>query len=59
MIFFKMVKNSESGEVEELIMDHTHHFKTENGACICFYASYKSFPKPSSKNNYVSGKRQR
>lgn len=43
--FFQNGKKTESGEVEELTMENTHYFKTENAACICFYARYKSFSK--------------
>lgn len=43
--FFQNGKKTESGEVEELTMENTHYFKTENAACICFYARYKSYSK--------------
>ena len=44
--FFQEGKETESGTVEELIMENVHSFKTESSALICFYARYKSFPKP-------------
>ncbi|AFM41429.1 hypothetical protein Desaci_2483 [Desulfosporosinus acidiphilus SJ4] len=44
--FFQNGKKTESGAVEELIMENIHYFKTERAACVCFYARYKSFPKP-------------
>lgn len=44
--FFQKGKETESGSVEELIMKNVHLFKKSSAACICFYASYKSFPKP-------------
>ncbi|KLU63795.1 hypothetical protein DEAC_c42870 [Desulfosporosinus acididurans] len=44
--FFKNGKETESGTVEELTMENVRYFKTESAACVCFYARYKSFPKP-------------
>lgn len=44
--FFHKGKETESGAVEELIMENVHSFKKESAACICFYAWYKSFPVP-------------
>lgn len=44
--FFSNGKKTESGQVEEIIMENIHCFQSENSACICFYSRYKSFPNP-------------
>ena len=44
--FFQNGKKTESGKVEEITIENVNYFKTENAACICYYAGYKSFPKP-------------
>lgn len=44
--FFQNGKNTESGTVEEIIKEKVNYFITDKAACICFYARYKSFPKP-------------
>jgi ketosteroid isomerase-like protein len=44
--FFRHGKDTESGGVEELLMENIVSFKSGNSACVCIYASYKSFPKP-------------
>ncbi|HEY1407136.1 MAG TPA: nuclear transport factor 2 family protein [Spirochaetota bacterium] len=44
--FFTHGKKTESGKVEEITIENVHHFRTENAACVCFLARYKSFPTP-------------
>lgn len=44
--FFEHGKETESGEVEELIIENFHVFSKEDAACLCFIARYKSFPNP-------------
>lgn len=44
--FFQNGKDTESGAVEEIIKENLNYYITENAACICFYAKYKSFPEP-------------
>ena len=44
--FFKNGKKTESGKVEEILIDHMNYFKTADSACICFLVRYKSFPRP-------------
>jgi ketosteroid isomerase-like protein len=44
--FFRHGKNTESGQVEELLMENINCFQSDNSACVCFYGRYKSFPKP-------------
>lgn len=58
--FFLKGKKTESGEVEEILMENIVCFETDNSACVCFYSRYKSFPKPAirstlylEKNNKV------
>lgn len=38
-------KNTESGKIEDVKMENIICFESENTACVCFYARYKSFPK--------------
>ncbi len=44
--FFRNGKQTESGAVEELIIEQFNVFSTQDAACLCFIARYKSFPKP-------------
>lgn len=44
--FFTNGKETESGEVEELIVEDFNVFSKNDTACLCFIARYKSFPKP-------------
>jgi ketosteroid isomerase-like protein len=44
--FFQNGKRTESGTVEEIIMENINYYTTKNAACICYYARYKSYPKP-------------
>lgn len=44
--FFQNGKNTESGTVEEIIKEKVNYYIMESAACVCFYARYKSFPKP-------------
>ena len=39
-------KETESGEVEELIIENFNVFSKNDVACLCFIAKYKSFPRP-------------
>ena len=39
-------KETESGEVEELIIEDFNVFSKGDAACLCFIAKYKSFPTP-------------
>ena len=39
-------KKTESGQVEELIIENFNVFSKGDTACLCFIAKYKSFPKP-------------
>ena len=45
-IFFQHGKETESGHVEEILKENMNYFITENAACICSYARYKSYPTP-------------
>ena len=56
--FFTKGKSTESGDVEELIIENLNIFKTENSGCICFIAKYKSFPDPSMRCTYYIEKIQ-
>ncbi|MBN1499502.1 MAG: hypothetical protein JW982_05080 [Spirochaetes bacterium] len=44
--FFQNGKKTESGTVEEILMEDINFFRAENSACICYLARYKSFPAP-------------
>ncbi|MDE6720220.1 MAG: nuclear transport factor 2 family protein [Treponemataceae bacterium] len=44
--FFENGKKTESGEVEELIIENFNAFQNGDSACLCFFARYKSFPEP-------------
>lgn len=44
--FFDNGKHTESGEVEELIIENFNVFSKEDAACLCFIARYKSCPNP-------------
>ena len=44
--FLTKGKKTESGQVEELLIENFNIFSTENSVCLCFIAKYKSFPKP-------------
>lgn len=44
--FFSNGKKTESGEVEELIIENFNSFSKGDAACLCFIARYKSFPDP-------------
>lgn len=44
--FFINGKKTESGEVEELIIEDFNVFTNNNTACLCFIARYKSYPNP-------------
>lgn len=44
--FFKHGKQTESGEVEELIIENFNVFARDESACFCFIARYKSCPNP-------------
>ena len=44
--FFEHGKQTESGEVEELIIEKFNVFTKDDAACLCFIARYKSCPKP-------------
>ena len=50
--FFKNGKNTESGNVEPLIIENMNIFNKNNAACICFIAKYKSFPDPAIRCTY-------
>ena len=39
-------KNTESGQVEDLIIEDFNAFSKNDVACLCFIAKYKSFPRP-------------
>ena len=39
-------KKTESGQVEELIIENFNVFLKNDVACLCFIAKYKSHPKP-------------
>ena len=39
-------KKTESGQVEELLIEDFNVFSTNDSACLCFIAKYKSFPRP-------------
>ena len=45
-IFLTNGKETESGEVEELIIEDFNVFSKNDAACLCFIAKYKSFPRP-------------
>ena len=44
--FFKNGKQTESGKVENLIIEDFNVFANETSACLCYVAKYESFPKP-------------
>ena len=44
--FFQHGKQTESGNVEELIIENFNVFAREDAACLCFIARYKSCPNP-------------
>lgn len=44
--FFVNGKKTESGQVEELIIEDLNVFSKNDAACLCFIAKYKSFPSP-------------
>lgn len=44
--FFENGKATESGAVEELLIDNLNIISNETSACMCYLARYKSFPKP-------------
>ena len=44
--FFEKGKQTESGAVEELLIDNLNIISNETSACMCYLARYKSFPKP-------------
>ena len=44
--FFTKGKQTESGDVEPLIIEDLYVFNQEESACLCFMAKYKSFPEP-------------
>lgn len=44
--FLNNGKKTESGQVEELIIENFNVFYNDNSACLCFIARYKSFPVP-------------
>lgn len=44
--FFEKGKNTESGAVEELLIENLNIFSNESSACFCYFARYKSFPNP-------------
>ena len=44
--FFENGKATESGVVEELLIENLKIISNENSACLCYFAHYKSFPKP-------------
>ena len=44
--FFNEGKQTESGVVEELLIDNLNILSNETSACLCYLARYKSFPKP-------------
>lgn len=44
--FFVNGKSTEAGEVEPLIIEGLNVFHTENSACLCYLARYKSCPAP-------------
>lgn len=44
--FLTKGKETESGEVEELIIENFNVFSKNDTACLCFIAKYKSFPRP-------------
>ena len=44
--FFEDGKQTESGEVEPLIIENLNIFNKGETACVCFISRYKSFPVP-------------
>ena len=44
--FLKNGKKTESGQVEELIIEDFNVFSRGKTACLCFIAKYKSYPRP-------------
>lgn len=44
--FFEKGKQTESGDVEPLIIENLNIFHKESAACMCFISKYKSFPVP-------------
>lgn len=44
--FFNNGKQTESGEIEELIIENFNVFSKGDTACLCFITRYKSFPNP-------------
>lgn len=53
---FRNGKQTESGNIEKLIIENFHVFATNNSACLCFIAKYKSFPKPSVRTTMYAEK---
>ena len=56
--FFTKGKLTESGGVEELIINDMNIFNAENAGCICFIAKYKSFPEPAMRCTYYVEKKE-
>jgi hypothetical protein len=54
--FFTEGKSTESGGVEELIIENINIFNKENAGCMCFIAKYKSFPEPAIRCTYYMEK---
>jgi hypothetical protein len=50
--FFTKGKSTESGGVEELIIENKNIFETNNAGCLCFIAKYKSFPESAMRCTY-------
>lgn len=48
--FFINGKKTESGKVEELIIENFNVFSKGDTACLCFIARYRSFPNPYIRN---------
>ena len=44
--FFKNGKDTESGDVEPLIIENLNIFSNKASACLCYNARYKSYPTP-------------
>ena len=53
-IFLTNGKETESGEVEELIIEDFNVFSKNDAACLCFIAKYKSY----SPNDYSEIRRR-
>jgi hypothetical protein len=50
--FFTKGKSTESGGVEELIIENINIFETENAGCLCFIAKYTSYQNPAMRCTY-------